>query len=75
MSKRIGRAARAPGASNRRRKLAISQAVCFAVVEQPGQESLSLTLFSGRRALTRMLSPEVAEALARLLSRSHPATK
>lgn len=75
MRRRISRAARAPGALTRRRKLAISKAMCFAVAEEPGQEVLSLTLFSGRRALTRVLSREVAEALARVLSRSHPATK
>lgn len=56
--------------SRRRRKLAVRQNSCFAIAQPlDGAGDVELTLFAGRRALTRVLTPVIAAALAHALSR------
>ena len=54
----------------RRRKLAVRAQVAFAVTRNERGEPVALTLFAGRRALSRPLSPGMAAALAAHLSPS-----
>lgn len=56
--------------SKRRRKLVMRGHMCCAVaVPLDGVGGVELTLFVGRRSLTRVLPPPVAAALAQALSR------
>lgn len=54
--------------SKRRRKIKFQSLIAFAVTRNASGEPEALTVFSGRRALTRALSPKIASMLVAALS-------
>ncbi len=54
--------------SKRRRKIKFQSLTAFAVTRNASGEPEALTVFSGRRALTRALTPQIASMLVAALS-------
>lgn len=55
-------------ASKRRRKIKFQSLAAFAVIRNASGEPEALTVFSGRRSLTRALSPQITSMLVAALS-------
>ncbi len=59
------------GRNRRRQARRVARSMAFAVTHSAVGEADSVTVFSGRRALTRSLRPGEAAALAALLTSTH----
>lgn len=57
--------------SRRRQKIKVRHAMAFAVTRNASGEVEALTVFAGRRALTREISPQLAASLVAALIPSH----
>ncbi len=54
--------------SKRRRKIKAQSLLAFAVIRNASGQPESLTMYSGRRSLTRALSPQITSMLVAALS-------